>query len=87
MTLTSHVITICLCGCAGVFLAGRFRLPVPWHTWVLLVLAVVVGSFVGVSTHVVSVLGFGIRLNVAIASCSVGILVGLWARRRKIAAA
>ena len=82
MTL-SYLVTLCLFTGVGLLLARFFPVPAPRRTWVLLVVAVVAGGFVGVDTRLLSVFGFAIRLNVAIASCCLGILVGLWARTRK----
>lgn len=43
-------------------------------------LAVVAGAFVGVDTSLLSVFGVAIRLNVAIVSCAVGMLMALMVR-------
>ena len=77
-----NLLTFCLFGAVGVFAARRMNVPVRVHTWVILVSAVVLGSFVGVNTAILSVLGVRLSLNWAIVSCCLGILVGLLVRTR-----
>ena len=77
----SRLLTLCVFGFIGLFVAWRLKVPVPVRTWVLLVIAVVVGCFVGVNTALLSVAGVSLLLNWAIASCCLGVLVGLLVRR------
>jgi hypothetical protein len=81
----SQILTLCLFGALGLRLAGRFKRPVRLRTYVLLAVAAVVGSFVGIQARIVSVFGVQLLLNWAIASCCLGMLVGLLARRRAVA--
>lgn len=74
------ILTLCLCGGLGWSFARALSVPVRVHIWVLLVLAVVRGAFVGVDTLLLSVYGVGIRLNVAIVSCAAGMLITLMVR-------
>lgn len=76
----SQLVTLCVFGSIGLFVAWRLKVPVPVWTWILLVIAVVVGCFVGVNTALLSVFGVGLLLNWAIASCCLGVLVGLLVR-------
>ena len=80
----SKVITFGVFGAVGWAIARRWRLPVPSRTWLLLIVAVFAGAFVGVNTNVVCLNAVGIcmPLNWAIASCCLGLLVGLWRRVR-----
>jgi len=78
-----NLVTFCVFGVLGMFLAGRLPLPVKNVTWVALAVAMVAGSFVGVGTALLSVLGFTILLNWAIASCFFGIIGGLMDRTRR----
>ena len=81
------IITVCIFGGLGWFLAQGFSMPVRGYTWVLLVLALIAGAFVGINTRVLSVLGVAIRLNVALASCAAGLLIALvvrTTRRRRL---
>jgi hypothetical protein len=83
------ILTLCVFGGLGWFLARAFSMPVRVHIWVLLVLAAVGGAFVGVHTSLLSVFGVGIRLNVAIVSCVAGMLIALMvrtARQRRFSA-
>jgi hypothetical protein len=87
--MAGTILTLCVCGGLGWFLARAFSMPVRVHIWVLLVLVVVGGAFVGVDTSLLSVLGVGIRLNVAIVSCAAGMLIALMvrtARQRRFSA-
>ena len=74
------ILTLCVCGGLGWVLARAFSMPVRVHVWILLVLAVVGGGFIGVDTSLLSVFGVGIRLNVAIVSCVAGMLIALMVR-------
>ena len=78
--MAGRILNLCVCGGLGWFLARVFSIPVRVHIWVLLVLAVVGGGFVGVDTSLLSVFGIGIRLNVAIVSCAAGMLIALMVR-------
>ena len=78
-----NLVTFCVFGVLGLLLARRFRLPVKGVTWLALAAAMVAGGFVGVDTALVSVFGFTILLNWAIASCFFGILGGLMDRTRR----
>jgi hypothetical protein len=74
------IFTLCVFAGLGWFLARAFSMPVRIHTWVLLVVTAVGGAFVGVNTSLLSVFGLGIRLNVAIVSCAIGVLIALMVR-------
>lgn len=74
------ILTLCLFGGLGWFLARAFSMPVRIYVWLLLVLAVVGGAFIGVHTSLLSVFGVGIRLNVAIVSCAAAMLIALMVR-------
>ena len=74
------ILTLCVCGGLGSFLARGFSMPVSVYVWPFLVLAVVAGAFVGVHTWLLSVFGVGIRLNVALASSVAGMLIALIVR-------
>lgn len=74
------ILTLCLFGGLGWFLARAFSMPVRGHIWVLLVLAIAGGAFVGVDTSLLSVFGVDIRLNMAILSCAAGMLITLMVR-------
>jgi hypothetical protein len=76
------ILTLCVCGSLGWFLARTFSMPVRAYVWILLVIALVGGGFVGVDTWLLSVFGVGIRLNVAIVSCAAGLLIALVVRTR-----
>jgi fucose 4-O-acetylase-like acetyltransferase len=78
----NQLVTLCIFGSIGLVIARWLRVPVPARTWVLLVIAVVVGSFIGINTVLLSVFGVGLLLNWAIASCCLGVLVGLLLRGR-----
>jgi fucose 4-O-acetylase-like acetyltransferase len=80
----SQLVTLCVFGSIGLFVARWLTVPVPVRTWVLLAIAVVVGSFVGVNTVLLSVFGVGLPLNWAIASCCLAVLVGLLVRCRAL---
>ena len=75
------LLTVCLFGSVGLVAARRMFVPVRLYTWALLVIAVVLGFFVGVNT-IISVLGVTLRLNWAIVSCCLGIVAGLVVRTR-----
>jgi hypothetical protein len=84
------IFTLCVCGGLGSFLARAVSMPVRLYVWSFLVLAIVGGAFVGVHTWLPSVLGVGIRLNVAIVSCAVGMSIALMVRtgrRRRLSGA
>jgi hypothetical protein len=74
------ILTLCVCGGLGWFLARAFSMPVRAYVWILLIIAIVGGAFVGVDTWLLSVFGVGIRLNVAIVSCAAGIVIALVVR-------
>ena len=74
------ILTLCVFGGFGWFLARAVPLPVRAHIWVLLVLAILGGAFVGVHTWLLWVFGVGIRLNVAIMSSAAGMLIALIVR-------
>lgn len=78
-----NLVTFCVFGVLGLLVARRFTLPVKTLTWVVLVVALVAGCFVGVGTALLSVFGFTIFLNWAIASSFFGIIAGLMDRTRK----
>lgn len=74
----SKLVTVCLFGGAGWLIAQRLRLPVALYTWILLLLAVLGGSFV--KFWLVSLFGFTIYANWVIVACCGGVLVGLIVR-------
>ncbi len=78
--MLSQLLTLVVFGSIGSLIAPRLKMPVPIRTWVLLVIAVIVGSFVGVDTWMVSVYGVGLLLNWAIVSFCLGVLLRLMVR-------
>jgi uncharacterized membrane protein YjjB (DUF3815 family) len=76
-------VTFCVFGVLGLLLARRFPLPVKNVTWLALAAAMVAGCFVGVGTALLSVFGFTIFLNWAIASFFFGMSGGLMDRTRR----
>jgi len=78
-----NLMTFCVFGVLGLLLARRFRLPVKNVTWLALAVAMLAGVFVGVGTALLSVFGFTILLNWAIASCFFGMIGGLMDRTRR----
>jgi hypothetical protein len=75
-----NIVTLCVFGALGVLVATRLKVPRAARTWVLLLIAVVVGSFVGKDTALLSVFGVSVRLNWMIVATFVGVLVGLLVR-------
>jgi uncharacterized membrane protein YjjB (DUF3815 family) len=75
-----NLITLCVFAGLGAFISRWFKLPVRSLTWGLLALGALLGSFVGRGTSILSLFGFEVLLNWAIASCCVGTLIGLYAR-------
>lgn len=80
------LITFVVFGTAGWMFSRKLALPVAARTWLLLIVAAVVSSFVGKNTAVVSVFGVGVFLKVVLVSFLLGTLAGLWFRRSHIAA-
>jgi|WetSurSiteA1Bulk_404760.scaffolds.fasta_scaffold302189_1 hypothetical protein len=76
----SRLLSIGVFGLGGLFLARLFKVPASFRTRLLLGLAAIVGSYVGVKTFIVSIFGVGIVLNWALSSCCLGLLVGLLIR-------
>jgi hypothetical protein len=76
-----NLLTLCVFGALGVFVAGRMKVPVSVRTLALLLAAALVGAFVGSNTALLSVFGVRVLLNWVIASCCLGLLAGLLARR------
>jgi hypothetical protein len=66
----------------GWWLATRVKLPVRVHTWLLIVVALFLGSFVGIGTYAVNVFGVGIRVSWVVPSFCLGLLVRLLVRTR-----
>jgi hypothetical protein len=75
-----NLMTLCVFAGLGAIISRWFTVPVRSLTWVLLALGVVLGSFVGTRTSILSLFGVEVLLNWAIASCCVGTLIGLYAR-------
>ena len=75
-----NLITLCVFAGLGAFISRWLAVPVRSTTWGLLALGIVLGSFVGTRTSILSLFGVDVRLNWAIASCCVGMLIGLYAR-------
>ncbi len=80
--VASRLVTLGVFGMIGWLLAQSWRVPVSPVTWLLLLVSVVVGPFVGRNTNLICLNGIGIclSLNWAITSCCVGILAGLLVR-------
>ena len=78
----SQLVTLCVFGSIGLFVARRVKIPAPVWTWVLLVIGVLVGSFTGVHTRLLSIFGVALLLNWAIPSFCLGVLLGLLLRSR-----
>ena len=81
--MAGTVLTLCVFGGLGWFLAWALSMPVRVHIWILLILAVVGGAFVGINTSLFSVFGVAIRLNAAVVSCAAGMLIGRLVRTRR----
>ncbi len=76
-----NIITLCVFGALGVLVATRLKAPVrALRTWILLLIVIVVGSFVGKDTALLSVFGVSLRLNWMIAASFIGVSVGLLVR-------
>lgn len=76
----SILITVALFGSLGYF-CSRFLRP-RWQLVLILLLAVVVGGWIGVNTSILSWFGVDLRLNWAIRACCIGLLAGVLVRRR-----
>jgi len=69
-------------GTAGYLSAGRLRRPVRTWTVVIIIAATAVAGYTGVSTLLISVLGFTIYLNSALSSFGLGMILNLLIRRK-----
>ncbi len=79
-----NLLTLILFGGLGFVVARLFASPVSAGTWALLAIGTIAGCFVGVNTALLSVFGFAIRLNWAVASTFLGIMIGLVLRPRRV---
>jgi hypothetical protein len=64
----------------GSLLAARLKVPVRLMTWILMVVGILVGAYIGPQSSLVLVFGVGIYVNWAIQSCCLGMLAVLTAR-------
>jgi hypothetical protein len=78
--MTAGIVTLLVFAACGVVIARRFKQPVALLTWVALVVGIVVASYVGTHTRLLSVFGFDVYLNRALQSLGIGIVVGLLIR-------
>ncbi len=79
-SIIGSVITFLIFGGLGAVLSARLALPVRLMTWILLVIGILVGAYVGVGTRLVSVFGVAIHVNWAIQSFLIGMALALIAR-------
>ncbi len=80
----SWLITIAIFGAIGWVIASKRARPAGLLIFILLLLAAIVGFFVGRSTRLVDMGGFAIFLNWSIVSCCIGGGLGLLRRNQEL---
>ena len=74
MELFNLLFTYTVFGIMGFFIAKKFRQPNNFVHWIVIILLILIFSFVGIQTRVISIFSFVIYLNSCIAGLGLGII-------------
>jgi hypothetical protein len=86
MEILGHIITFILSATIGYCLSPWVSAPRRWIGWVAWVVGLIIVGYIGVDTALISLFGFAVRVNVMLQGLVFGLLVGMLARKRLIAA-
>jgi hypothetical protein len=78
------ITTIVLFAAIGWLMARRARQPAPWWAFALLLVAAIVGRYLGIGSRLLDAQGFAIPINWAIVACCAGAGAGLLWRNRQL---
>ncbi|GAA0736633.1 hypothetical protein [Clostridium oceanicum] len=76
MNILSNIITFIIFSMLGLCIGIKNNKKLNWHKEILFVVLAIIGSYVGINTNVISILGFNLPLNVILFSVFMFIFIG-----------